>query len=328
MKNATLLSVLIFARHGDRTPSIPIDEDFWKTKLPKSPILPSYIDEDSIFSQLTSKGLLDMIKLGQNLRISYPQFDSSQIKFYSTDYDRTRHSSKAVSTSFPLSNKNNIHFLPKSIDKFFDPWSSIPAFGVAVNNFFTINKNVEMEQIVKKFQVSLKKPNLSLIEIYDMFICNESHKEDAPPIDVELEQFREIIKVETNLQYRALYCDLTIRKYAVGYLAKAIGNYFESQISTSSAKTSNPYSYFDPKASFSFIACHDLNIVPLQKFFFEEQEDTMLTWPKYGYQLIFELYSNGMIRIFDSDLKLNKVLSMNDLLTLIDTNMVVVHDTS
>lgn len=338
-----LTKVLVIARHGDRTPSVNISKEyqFWESTLAPPPFrscstIPNLrVDSDDDvqsypFSRLTRLGCEQMTRLAQKLLLKYPSVftnhDAPRMVYYSTDYERTYRSALEVADEIFKQRSDGvpieIRWTQKQVDPL-DPWESLEPFRAVVSDF--VHKDPKYTYVSQQYEPLRKEifqhlepyfnhnlKSCTWIALYDLFRCKEAHPSGFELLTNGILQHYSLhVQEITTLLFVTLYSEIAIRKFAVGGLLGGILQWlFDSMDSVNSNDlVMDATLRIDPHANFSFVSCHDVNILPLKIAL--EWDDSKknaagvtsasATWPDYGDYLSFEVFDDDYVRIVDQN---------------------------
>jgi hypothetical protein len=299
--------VVVFARHGDRTPgSIPPSlETYWLAKLSLEKRSMVASGAQALRSQLTQEGETQMVRLGEALLAALPwvkDLQPEQRGFYSTDYDRTKESALLVQSvvegiSYNRSETHRIHFSDRQHDAL-DPWESLPGYSDRVLSFYASDAEYTSEVArVEPLKRDLMENSMFeyfqgdpsrfyWIDAFDIMFCTRAHVSDAPNASKILARAEEIQQT-TEKQYGLLYAEQELRRMASGGIFAGLADWTLRRTSSGSSVF-----HINPTDAFSFVACHDVNILPM-KFALGWPESS--SWPGYTDFLAFEASNDGIV---------------------------------
>lgn len=290
-------SVVVFCRHGDRTPGVlrAVDEPYWKE------LIAFPLEASGIRSQLTRKGVADLKAVAKELRSRFPlqlnNIEPTRLGLYSTDYERTFQSARTFGEEILGSNGTTSSIKitrNQKKDDPLDPWESDtqyqrlvleyfsehPEAQLTLENLRSVERRVLTAPILK--EIFSERP-FTWLEALDVIICASSNEKS--PSSQELKAHADETNTATLTLFRTLYQDPTLRSLATKRILSGLCSWFTQQWCLDVIEEQPSWYKINVNDDFAFIACHDVTLIPLQAVFDWQTLETK--WPPYGFYFTF-----------------------------------------
>ena len=264
--------ILSVVRHGPREPLIflpKLDNSYWKNKLDYDNQVHAAVltEVGKIYSRLAGEEFFNGYKKNFNFNL-----DKSSIYIGSSDFERTKSTTKYYLSSLNLDYKINILdelSLDKDLLDIYLKMEKMVKLDLEDNFLEKFNK-----KIYDIFGYKIKN-NHDYLSIQSVLSIYKVHKYPLPQIWTK--KYDTILNIITNTYYNKLFT-INLSRFLVKNLINKIINILEND-----------------NIKFSFLCSHDIILMALLRYFQPKKEYFL---PDFCSQIRFELWSNNILRIY------------------------------